>query len=201
MGSDVFFTFLVRNGLWWEWQKHRDATHYLHDADHVRRHIVVGQFSDDVLAQFREMLHYFGQSPIIVRSSSLLEDSFGHSFAGKYESVFLANQGSPEQRLHDFTSAVRTIYASMMSEKALNYRQRHGMLTQDEQMALLVQRVSGSVRDRLFFPDLGGVGFSYNPYVWSDKIDPRAGVLRLVYGLGTRAVDRTDDGLRPAWWP
>jgi hypothetical protein len=37
------------------------------------------------------------------------------------------------------------------------------------------------------------VGLSYNPYVWHPDIDPRAGVVRLVFGLGTRAVDRCDD--------
>ncbi|HNT37348.1 MAG TPA: PEP/pyruvate-binding domain-containing protein, partial [bacterium] len=104
-----------------------------------------------------------------------------------------ANQGSREQRLHDFISAVRTIYASTLSEEALNYRARREMLEQDEQMALLVQRVSGVVQGTLFFPHVAGVGFSYNPYVWNREIDPKAGVLRLVYGLGTRAVDRTDD--------
>ena len=193
VGSDVFYTFLVQNGLWWEWRRQRNPDRLLRDADHARQRIVVGKFPDYIQAQFQTMLHYFGQSPIIVRSSSLLEDSFGHSFAGKYESVFLANQGSPDQRLHDLTSAVRTIYASTMGEEALTYRARRGMLATDEQMALLVQRVSGAVHEKLFFPHLAGVGFSYNPYVWSNKIDPRAGVLRLVFGLGTRAVDRTDD--------
>jgi len=193
IGSDVFYQFLVHNGLWWMWQKPRTQEQLLHEAELARRRIVLGEFPEPIRAQFQAMLHYFGQSPIIVRSSSLLEDSFHHSFSGKYESVFLANQGSPEQRLEDFIGAVRTVYASTMSQGALTYRARRGMLGRDEQMALLVQRVSGAVHDRLFFPHLGGVGFSYNPYVWSEKIDPRAGVLRLVFGLGTRAVDRTED--------
>ena len=193
IGSDVFYTFLVQNGLWWTWQKHHDPDHYLLDAEHARRRIHVGKFADGIQDQFRTMLDYFGQSPIIVRSSSLLEDSFQNSFAGKYDSVFLPNQGSPEQRLQDFMAAVRAIYASTLSEKALTYRAQRGMLDRDEQMALLVQRVSGEFHEGLFFPQLAGVGFSYNPYVWSDAIDPKAGVLRLVFGLGTRAVDRTDD--------
>jgi len=200
VGSDVFYSFLVENGLWWESQKYRDREHFerdpehfLHDAEHARQRIVVGNFSERVMAQFQAMLDYFGQSPIIVRSSSLLEDNFGHSFSGKYQSVFLANQGSRDQRLHDFVSAVRTIYSSTMSEEALSYRARRGMLAGDEQMALLVQRVSGAVHDKLFYPLTAGVGFSYNPYVWSKEIDPKAGVLRIVFGLGTRAVDRPDD--------
>jgi len=193
IGSDVFYTYLVQNGLWWKCQRHRDPEHFLEGADQTRQRILVGKFPEHVLVPFQSMLDYFGQSPIIVRSSSLLEDNFGHSFAGKYESIFLANQGSREQRLHDFISAVRTIYASTLSEEALNYRSRRGMLEQDEQMALLVQRVSGMVQGTLFYPHVAGVGFSYNPYVWSKEIDPHAGVLRLVYGLGTRAVDRMDD--------
>ncbi|NQT51959.1 pyruvate, phosphate dikinase [bacterium] len=192
IGSDVFYTFLVENGLWEKGRTSRDPDSYLDGVDRARQHIIVGSFAEHIRDQFQTLLDYFGQSPIIVRSSSLLEDNFGHSFAGKYESVFLASQGSREQRLHDFESAARTIYASTMSKKALTYRARRGMLAHDEQMALLVQRVSGARHGHLHYPHLAGVGFSYNPYAWSREIEPEAGVLRLVFGLGTRAVDRAD---------
>jgi hypothetical protein len=76
-----------------------------------------------------------------------------------------------------------------MSEETLKYRLARGLLEQDERMAILVQRVSGVLVDRWFFPHIAGVGLSFNPYVWSEAIDPSAGVLRLVFGLGTRAVD------------
>jgi len=56
-----------------------------------------------------------------------------------------------------------------------------------------VMRVSGKTCGCRFFPPVAGVGFSFNPYVWHKAIDPAAGVIRLVFGLGTRAVDRTDD--------
>ena len=193
VASDVFYTYLVRNGCWWLRQNQKNPETFLRGAMRGRRHLINGTFPEDIMRQFSEMIDYFGQSPIIVRSSSLLEDNFGNSFAGKYESVFLANQGSHHQRLEDFLSAVKTIYASSMSEAALSYRARRGLLDQDEQMALLVQRVSGSLHGQMFYPHLGGVGFSFNPYVWSEHIDPKAGVLRLVFGLGTRAVDRLDD--------
>ena len=90
-------------------------------------------------------------------------------------------------------SAVRTIYASAMGEKALRYRAQRGLLDRDEQMSLLVQRVSGSLYGHLFYPHVAGVGLSYNPYAWNEDIDPKAGMMRLVFGLGTRAVDRSDD--------
>jgi len=193
IGSDVFYTYLVQNGCWWLRRKHKDFSVYLARAAEARQKILQGTFPPDIEHQFVEMLEYFGQAPLIVRSSSLLEDSYGNAFAGKYESVFLANQGSPEQRLRAFLDAVRTVYASAMSEESLIYRQQRGLLDSDEQMALLVQRVSGEQLGELFFPHIAGVGFSFNPFVWHEDIDPQAGVLRLVFGLGTRAVERTGD--------
>lgn len=193
IGSDVFYTYLVQNGCWWMRQKQRDPASFLEGAEEARRRILAGSFPEDVRKQFSDMLDYFGQYPIIVRSSSLLEDAFGNSFAGKYESVFCPNQGSRDKRLEDFMSAVRTIYASSMSEKALRYRAQRGILHRDEQMSLLVQRVSGALSGQLFYPHVAGVGLSFNPYVWGENIDPKAGMLRLVFGLGTRAVDRSDD--------
>ncbi len=193
IGSDVFYTFLVRNGIWWMRQKQRDRSTFLDDAGLARQRILAGVFPDHIMKQFEEMLDYFGQSPIIVRSSSLLEDNFGNSFAGKYQSVFCANQGPKERRIEDFLAAVKQVYASAMSEDALRYRERRDLLEMDEQMALLVMRVSGAMYGSNFYPQAAGVGFSFNPYVWSKHIDPKAGVVRLVFGLGTRAVDRSDD--------
>ena len=193
IGSDVFYTFLVRNGCWRARRGQRNVATFLEGAAEAREKVLTGTFPGFLVEQFVAMLEYFGQSPIIVRSSSLLEDGFGNAFTGKYDSVFCPNQGSPQQRLASFLTAVRTVYASTMSTEALLYRSHRGLIDRDEQMAILVQRVSGAVHGHLFYPQVAGVGLSYNPYVWSDQIDPEAGVLRLVFGLGTRAVDRYDD--------
>jgi len=193
IGSDIFYSFLIENDCWQIRQNQKDPATLLDGAAEGRQRILGGSFPDYVVARFSDMLDYFGQSPIIVRSSSLLEDNFGNSFSGKYESVFCANQGTRQNRLEEFLNAVRFIYASSMSEEALVYRAERGVLEQDEQMALLVQRVSGKPYGSLFFPQIAGVGLSYNPYVWDKSIDPEAGILRVVFGLGTRAVDRSDD--------
>ncbi|MFP4110180.1 MAG: PEP/pyruvate-binding domain-containing protein [Desulfonatronovibrio sp.] len=193
IGSDVFYTFLVQNGVWWIRQQQRDPELFLKDLDRARSQILNGSFPHYIIKQFVDLLDYFGQWPFIVRSSSLMEDNFGNVFAGKYESVFCVNQGERGQRLAAFIEAVRHIYASSISEKALTYRKQRGLLDKDEQMALLVQRVSGVHYKKYFFPQAAGVGFSFNPYVWNDKVDPEAGMLRLVFGLGTRAVNRSDD--------
>lgn len=193
VGSDVFYTFLVRNGLWPDRERQCDPATFLDGVDEACEKIRAGTFPDYVLRQFEALLDYFGQYPLIVRSSSLLEDNYGRSFAGKYESVFCANQGTREERLRAFLDAVRTVYASTMSREALSYRARHDLLQRDEQMALLVMRVTGSIQGEYFYPHLAGVGFSWNPFAWHPAIDPKAGVVRLVFGLGTRAVDRVDD--------
>jgi hypothetical protein len=193
VGSDVFYTYLVENGCWKQRLEQKTKEGYFKVAPQLRERLLKGTFPDQIRDQFQEMLEYFGQSPIIVRSSSLLEDAFGNAFAGKYESVFCVSQGSPEQRYGQFEDAARNVYASTMNEEALTYRLQRGMDESDEQMALLIQRVSGSYRKRYFFPDLGGVGLSYNTFVWKPGMDPKAGMLRLAFGLGTRAVNRVED--------
>jgi pyruvate, water dikinase len=193
IGSDIFYSFLVENGCWEVRQKQKNPATFLEGATETRQRIRDGLFPDYIVKRFSDMLDHFGQSPIIVRSSSLLEDNFGSSFAGKYDSIFCANQGTRHQRLEEFMNAVRRVYASAMNEEALTYRANRGVLHRDEQMALLVQRVSGDARGDWYFPAAAGVGVSFNPYRWDKSIDPEAGMLRLVLGLGTRAVDRHDD--------
>jgi pyruvate, water dikinase len=193
IGSDVFYTYLINSKCWWLRWKQRHGRNYLEGTEETHKRLINGNFPEEIQSKFKEILNYYGQSPIIVRSSSLLEDAYGNSFSGKYESIFCANQGTPEERLADFIGAVKRVYASTMSKDALQYRYLRGLLDRDEQMALLVQRVSGAVYGKFFFPQVAGVGFSYNLYAWSKEIDPKAGVLRLVFGLGTRAVNRSDD--------
>lgn len=193
IGSDVFYSYLIDNNLWkLKMEQRRANEEAMEKAAELQDKILDGKFNDFIRNKFLRMLEYFGQSPIIVRSSSLLEDGFGNAFPGKYESVFCINQGSLEERYHKFTQAIRKIYASTLSEDALAYREKHNLSDTEEQMALLVQRVSGSNKGEYFFPDLAGVGFSYNTYVWDSQIDPQAGMIRLVLGLGTRAVDRLE---------
>lgn len=191
IGSDVFFSFLVDNDLFrLRLELSRGDGPSREEFEDVERQFLAGEFAPEITEQFRDMLDYFGQAPIIVRSSSFLEDSYGNAFAGKYRSEFCANQGGPEERLAAFTRAVKLVYASALNPDALSYRRRHGLSGSDEQMAILVQRVAGMPYRNFFFPTLAGVAFSRNLYAWNDRIDPAKGLVRLVLGLGTRAVNR-----------
>ncbi|MCG6568620.1 PEP/pyruvate-binding domain-containing protein [Tessaracoccus sp. ZS01] len=193
LGADLWYTYVVANGWWRLWMEQKTPEGYFSAGAELHQKLATGRFPPSVRDHFMRMLEYFGQSPIIVRSSSLLEDNFGNAFAGKYESVFCAGQGSPEDRYQRFEDAVRSVYASVMSAEALEYRRDRGLSHLDEQMAVLVQRVSGDHHGDLFFPHAGGVGNSSNLYVWEPGIDVEAGMLRVVFGLGTRAVDRTHE--------
>lgn len=192
IGSNVFYSYIVHNGWWKLFMQHKTPGGYYDAAAELRKKMLHGSFPDTVRDDLHKMLEYYGQYPIIVRSSTLLEDGFGNAFAGKYDSFFLANQGSPEERYQELEEAIRKVFASAMSEDALTYRQQRGLDQLEEQMALLVQRVSGCYRKHYYFPDLAGVGVSYNTFVWDRQMDPKAGMLRLVLGLGTRAVDRVE---------
>ncbi|MBU3665666.1 MAG: pyruvate, phosphate dikinase [Chthoniobacterales bacterium] len=193
VGAEVFVTFLVRNGVWWIRERQKSGQGTAEELEDGRRRILTGVFPPDVLLQFEGMLDYFGERPCIVRSSSILEDARGNAFSGKYESVFLANRGSREERLEALLHAVREVYASVLDPDAILYRKARNLLASEERMALLIMRVSGRQRGSFFFPQAAGVGLSYNPWSWHPDIDPEAGVVRLVFGLGTRAVDRADD--------
>lgn len=193
IGTEVYDTFLVHNGVWWMRHRQRDPETFLDEVEAARERIMAGTFSPTIIRQFEGMLDYFGEWPFIVRSSALLEDRYGNAFAGQYDSVFCANRGPWKKRLAELLDAVRQVYASSMSEQALRYRHRRGLLGESERMAVLIMRVSGTVGGRYFHPHAAGVGLSVNPYPWNPAIDMRAGVIRLVAGLGTRAVDRTDD--------
>jgi len=191
IGSNVFFTFLVNNNLFrMRLRLSRNSQISREEFEAVERHFLAGHFPREIVDQFKDMLEYFGGAPIIVRSSSLLEDSYGNAFAGKYRSEFCVNQGTPDERLDALLRAVKLVYASALNPDALAYRKKRGLGEGDEQMAILVQRVSGTTYRNYFFPALAGVAFSRNLYVWNDRISPEKGMIRLVFGLGTRAVNR-----------
>ena len=144
IGSDVFYAYIVDNGFWDLRIRQRTEEGFFALANEFREKIMEGKFPAAIEAEFLRILDYYGSDPVIVRSSSILEDGFGNAFAGKYESVFCGSAGSPEERLAQFENAVRIVYASTMSLSALDYRKRRGLDKRDEQMAILVQRVSGS---------------------------------------------------------
>jgi len=191
LGADLMYAFMsINNLVHWNDQKYKPEDQMHAEYPLIQRDFEAGQFPTDVLEKLQALLVNVGRQPLIVRSSSLLEDNFGTSFAGKYESFFCPNQGTLQQNLFDLTRAIARIYSTTLNPNALLYRRSKGLQDYDERMAILIQVVQGEKFEKYFFPAAAGVAFSRNLYRWSPQIRREDGFIRLVWGMGTRAVDR-----------
>lgn len=149
------------------------------------------RFTPEALSSFNIILDDLEGRPIVVRSSSLLEDSFEASFTGKYKSLFVANTGSKEERLNALLNAIAEVYASTFGPDPIEYRKVKGLIDFREEMGILIQEVVGNKIGKYYMPSYAGVAMSHNEFRWSNRIKREDGVIRIVAGLGTRAVDRT----------
>ncbi|MEW5719438.1 MAG: PEP/pyruvate-binding domain-containing protein [Chloroflexota bacterium] len=191
IGANGLYEFNVQNNLLFSVdQKYKPRDEIEAEYPGIVQQYLDARLPDYMMERLYELLAEIGNCALIVRSSSLLEDSFGTTFAGKYDSFFLPNQRSIEENLEDLATAVKRIYASVINPDALAYRQRMGLVDYDERMAILIQEVQGDQHGRYLYPTLAGVGFSRNPFRWNPQIRREDGFLRLVWGLGTRAVER-----------
>lgn len=192
LGSDVMYAFMSNNGLMrWADQKYKSEDEIREEYPTLEAEFLDGKFPEEIIEKLRDVVEKVGKQPLIVRSSSLLEDNFGHSFAGKYESYFCPNQGTPEENLAALTDNIARVYASALRAEPIIYRKKTGLLDYDERIAVLIQFVEGEAFGKYYLPHGAGVGFSRNLYRWSPDIKREDGFLRLVWGMGTRAVDQT----------
>jgi pyruvate,water dikinase len=93
---------------------------------------IAPEILDPLLAARQELEERTGV-PLVVRSSALVEDREGSSFAGQFES-FLGLDGEGE-----FLTAVRACWAALWSVRALRYMGSHQIDPSGTAMALLVQ--------------------------------------------------------------
>ncbi len=194
IGADAFYDFLAKNELaYFMNQKYKTIDQVESEFPQLQQAYLAGRFPDYVVGRLRALLAEVGNQPLIVRSSSLLEDSFEASFAGKYESVFCPNQGTPNDNLSFLMNAIARVYASVANPDAIMYRKQMGWVDYDERMAILIQVVQGEAYHDLFFPSVAGVAYSRNPFLWSPKLRREDGFVRIVSGLGTRAVQHTGE--------
>jgi pyruvate, water dikinase len=192
--SDAVLSFMYHNNL--EEiveQKYKELDQVRLEYPHVVQTFKNSHFPPEILQGLSVALDDLGDIPIIVRSSSLLEDRIGAAFSGKYKSLFLANQGTKQERLDALTDAIAEVYASTFGPDPIGYRAERGLLDFHEEMGIMIQEVVGNKVGDYFFPAYAGVAFSNNEFRWSPRIKRSDGLIRLVPGLGTRAVDRISD--------
>ncbi len=195
VGTDVFYEFLAINNLA-EYinQKYKPVEAIEREFPKLEEAHLRGEMPENVIVRLQSILAQVGKRPLVVRSSSLLEDSFEQaSFAGMYETVFCPNQGTAEENLEALCRAIKRVYASVYNPDVLLYRKKTGLLDYDERMAVMLQVVQGQAYGDYYFPAVAGMAYSRNPFIWNPKLRREDGFARLVVGLGTRAVDRVEE--------
>lgn len=195
IGADEYFSFLSINDLLDLLDsKYGDEDELQKRYPEIVQKFIKGNFQKEIVDSLGRVIHEINGKPFIVRSSSLLEDSFGHAFTGMYESFVIPNQGSPEEGLQQLQNAIRKIYASSFDPKVLAYRSRNGLIDYRESMGILIQVIAGNHLGNFLFPDVAGIGSSKTAFIWHGEPYDAAkdeGFLRMVFGMGTRAKRRT----------
>ncbi len=173
------------------------------DPEHLENIFLQSPMPKIVTEAVRKFLSEM-HDPVVIRSSSRLEDSPKHSFAGKYLSTFLSNAvPSLEQRVCEVENEIKKIYARVYFPGATSYREKHCLGCDD--MGIIVIRLAGRWHGQYYYSTMAGVGYSQNFRRWSTKINQEDGVLRIVFGLGTmstkrgyaRTISPTNPYLRP----
>ncbi|MDA3810422.1 MAG: hypothetical protein PF518_08850, partial [Spirochaetaceae bacterium] len=188
--SEMFSDFIDYNNFhYFHSQKYKDHDQLQKDFELIYKTIMDAEMPPSQMKMIKGFLEKIGDdAPLILRSSTLLEDNMGFSFSGKYDSIFISNQGKLKDRVDEFVCAFKKVHISTFALDPIIYRQDHDLLDFDERMNVLVQKVVGEKCGKYFFPSAAGVAFSYNGYRCSPKIKIEEGLIILVYGLGTRGV-------------
>ncbi|MFA5792596.1 MAG: PEP/pyruvate-binding domain-containing protein [Candidatus Gracilibacteria bacterium] len=172
------------------------------------------EFPEDVmrslLAMYQSLTKETGDNPSIGRSSSELEDRSksadggGESFAGRYASeIFSGRRVSTEDQpkssedfkkfleknpgFKEFIDVIKKVFGSAFSKEVMQYRMEKGLMTNNEEMGILVQRLNGNHHGKYFYPDMAGVALSATHF--SPGPDPSKGSMTIVLGLGNGVVD------------
>ena len=194
VSSDTVFHFMSYNDLEDIVEvKYRDLGQVRQEFPYITHVFKNSPLPPEIVKGLALAIDDFGDVPLIVRSSSLLEDRGGAAFAGKYKSLFIANRGTKAARLAALGDAITEVFASMFGPDPIEYRLEHGLVDHHEEMGILIQEVVGTRVGPYYLPAFAGVAFSHNEFPWSGRIRREDGLVRLVPGLGTRAVDRLSD--------
>jgi CheY-like chemotaxis protein len=182
IGTDIFDEFLDDNKL------RKFAMDCDDDIEITKRFLEAEKFPDEILGELVGFLQLI-QTPLAIRSSSLLEDSQYHPFAGVYETYMIPNNHTNSLvRLNDLLNSIKRVYASTFYKSAKDYIKITSYRLEEEKMAVIIQKTVGTKYENRFYPDFSGVAKSYNfyPIVPQKSSD---GVVSVALGLGKQVVD------------
>jgi CheY-like chemotaxis protein len=181
LGTDAFESFLESNGL-------KDVALRSEDDEDLLRQFRAAPFPSAVADQLREFLKMM-TAPLAVRSSSLLEDSPHQPFAGIFDTLMLPNDDEDlEVRLEQLVGAIKQVYASTYSQHTKAFLRATPYRLEEEQMAVVIQKMVGERHGEYFYPDFAGVARSYNFYP-TPPLQSEEGIVAVALGLGRTVVE------------
>ncbi len=181
IGTHVFDEFLEANRL---------RTHTLYEASNswIRDAFLKAHLTPLIENDLRAYLAV-EHNPLAIRSSSLLEDSQYHPFAGVYDTHMLPNNHEDDNvRLQQLADAIKLVYASTFFVEARQYLEATSHRPEEERMAVILQPLVGNRVENYFYPTFAGVVRSYNFYPFG-HMKPEEGVANVALGLGKTVVE------------
>jgi CheY-like chemotaxis protein len=181
LGSDLFDRFLDDNNL-------RKFALESSDDIEITRRFLDGVFPEDILGDLASFLHLV-REPLAIRSSSMLEDSQYHPFAGVYQTYMIPNDHHDQfVRLGQLITTIKRVYASTFYQCAKDYFKVTDYRLEEEKMSVILQKMVGAQHGTRFYPDFAGVAKSYNYYPVAPQT-PLDGIVSVALGLGKTIVD------------
>jgi len=180
LATDCFDRFILENGL--QYVINSDVS----DAE-ILSEFVSSNLPQDVVEALRAFIRVV-RTPLAVRSSSKLEDSYYQPFAGVYSTYMIPSVENEDQQLRLLSKAIKSVYASVYYAASRGYITATANVISEEKMAIVLQEVCGAEDQGYFFPTLSGVARSVNYYpIGHEKADE--GIAKVAYGLGKAVVD------------
>jgi len=183
IATDGFKMFIEDNNLAQLLDSDRDLS-----DDMVVKAFIQARFPDWLKTNLKVYLEHVTY-PIAVRSSSLFEDAHYQPFAGLYKTYMLPNSDSSlDTRLERLIMAVKLVYASTYMKAPRAYAQSTMHRTEDEEMAVILQQLTGIRHDNYFYPSIAGVAQSYNFYPIA-HLKAEEGIAYIAMGMGKLVME------------
>ena len=180
LATDCFDRFIVENGLQYV------INSEISDAE-ILSEFVSSNLPQDVVEALRAFIRVV-RTPLAIRSSSKLEDSYYQPFAGVYSTYMIPSVENEDQQLRLLSKAIKSVYASVYYAASRGYITATANVISEEKMAIVLQEICGAEDNGYFFPTLSGVARSVNYYpIGHEKADE--GIAKVAYGLGKAVVD------------
>lgn len=180
IATEYFDRFIKENGL-----------HYVINSDvtdaEILSEFVSSNLPQELTVALRAFIHQV-RTPLAVRSSSKLEDSYYQPFAGVYSTYMIPAVENEDQQLRLLSKAIKSVYASVYFASSRGYITATANVISEEKMAIILQEICGAEDGGYFFPTLSGVARSVNFYpIGYEKAED--GICKLAFGLGKAVVD------------